>query len=223
MTTLSSKILQKNNIDLIAPDEVFTQIPTWNRYFLSNHGRLLHKNSKGKYVLINPSITKSGYLTYTLYGKTRTYKGKKVRDKNGKIKPNRTCKPAHRLVAMLYVDSQYPSNYTFNDLDAHHKDKNKTNNYYKNLMWLCVGKNGRKDHKFIDSIKKIALYNQETTKFHTYKDIELLCKRLNVDILELIDSIKFNNKLFKSQDGKWDVYHVNGHFIGIQFMKRKGE
>ena len=44
-------------------------------------------------------------------------------------------------------------------------------------------------------------------------------KRLDVDVLELIDSLRFNDKLFKSQDGKWDIYQVNNQFIGVQFYK----
>lgn len=221
MTTLTKATLSKNNIEPISLDEVFTQIPNWTRYFLSNHGRLVHKNNKDKYKIVNPSITKNGYYSYTLSKPARTYKGKKVRDKNGKTKNERMCTLANRLVAMIYVNSQYPKEYTLDDLHSHHKDKNRKNNYYKNLMWLCKTKNGRTDHDFIDSIKKISFYNQNTTHFHTYKDIELLCKRLDTDIMELIDSIKFNDKLFQSQDGKWEVYQVNDAFIGVQFYKRR--
>ncbi len=63
--TLSENILDRNNIELIAIDEVFTQIRNWNKYFFSNYGRLIHQNNKGKYCIVNPSITDGGYFTYT--------------------------------------------------------------------------------------------------------------------------------------------------------------
>ncbi len=218
--TLSEKQLQKNNIELIGKDEIFSQIPNWNKYFISNHGRLIHKNNKGRYTIVNPSITKGGYLSYTLSKPARNYKGDKVRDENGKPKNIRSCKPAQQLVAILYVNNPYPGEYTIEDLQIHHKDGNRINNYYKNLMFLCKSKNGRKDHDFIHSIKKVSLYNEETTNFHTYKDIDMLLKRIDTDVLEFIDSIRYNEKLFKSQDGKWDLYEVNGYFVGIQFFRK---
>lgn len=221
MTQLSEGTLAKNGIELIGADEIFTQIPRWDKYFISNHGRLIHKNSKRRYTIINPSITKGGYLTYTLSKPARNYRGEKVRDENGKPKTIRKCKPAQQLVAILYVNNPYYSGeYTIEDLQIHHKDGNRINNYYKNLMFLCKSKNRRKDHDFIHSIKKVSLYNEETTNYHTYRDIEMLLKRINTDVLEFIDTIRFNEKLFKSQDGKWDLYEVNGYFVGIQFFRK---
>ena len=71
---LSENLLIKNGIDLIETDEKFAQVAGWNKYFISNYGRLLHKNKKNKYTIVNPSITTGGYLTYTLAKPTRTYK-----------------------------------------------------------------------------------------------------------------------------------------------------
>lgn len=216
---LSNEILKENGIVLVGLDEIFTQIPKWKYYYLSNYGRLIHK-LKYKYVIVKPSVTDGGYLSYTLYKPSRKYNGKKVRDKNGNVKRKRSCECAHRLVTRMYTVNPYPeAEYTIEDLHAHHKDHNKQNNYYKNLMWLCKSKNNRTDHDFIHNIKKISLYNQEQCIFHAYNDIELLMKRLDVDVLELIDSLKFNDKLFKSQDGKWDIYQVNNQFVGVQFYK----
>ena len=75
--TLSENVLLKNGIELIELDEVFKQVTNWNKYYISNYGRLVHKNSKGKYNIVNPSITKGSYLTYTLNKPTRTYKGER--------------------------------------------------------------------------------------------------------------------------------------------------
>lgn len=87
-------------------------------------------------------------------------------------------------------------------------------------MYLCRNKNGRADHAFIHSIKKASIYNHEKGKFHTYKDIEMLLKRLNMDVLEFIDTLKYTEKLFS--EGNWDIYTVNGYTLGIQFYKNGG-
>mgnify|MGYP001851659796 CR=1 FL=1 len=217
---LSKRILQNNKIKLIERDEIFTQVPNWNKYFISNWGRLIHKNNKGRYTIVNPSITKGGYLTYTLSKPARKYRGKKVRNKAGSTKTIRECKPTHQMVAIIYVNNPYPiKDYSIKDLEVHHKDKSRTNNYFKNLMWLCKNKNGRTDHDFIHSIKKIALYNNEKATYHTYKDIDLLLNRLDIDVLEFIDTIKYSKTYIK--DGKWTTYNVNDYYVGIQYVKNK--
>lgn len=218
MMTISQKTLKKNNIGLLEIDEIFTRIPEWTKYFISNYGRLIHLKNDGGLNIVNPSISTGGYLTYTLSKPARRYKGKKVKDKYGYSRGERQCKNAHQLVAQVYIDHDYPEEYTIKDLQVHHKDKNRQNNHYKNLMYLSLKKNGRHDHEFIHGIKKVAYYNKDKDSFYTYRDIDLLLKRLDVNILEFIDTLKFNDRLFKSLNGKWDIYHVNGHFIGVQFF-----
>lgn len=217
MTTLSKKTLLKNNIGLLEIDEIFSRIPEWNKYFISNYGRLIRLKNDGTYNIVNPSISTGGYLTYTLSKPARKYNGRKVKNEYGYSRGERTCKNAHQLVAQVFVKSNYPAEYNIKDLQVHHKDKDRKNNYYKNLMYLCARKNGRNDHEFIHTLKKVAYYNKDKDSFYTYRDMDLLLKRLDVSILEFIDSIKYTDKLFTSQNGKWDVYFINGHFIGIQF------
>lgn len=217
MKVLTEKILKDNNITH-GLDEIFTQVPSWNRYFFSNYGRLIHKNNKGKYTLCKAVVTENGYINYTLSKPARNYNGEKVRNADGTPKRKRKSIFAHRMVAQMYVTNPYPkAEYTIDDLEVHHKDLNRQNNYFENLMWLCKTKNGRKDHDFIHSIKKIALYNEETTVYHTYKDIDLLLNRLDIDILELIDTLKYSE--IKIKDGKWTTYKVNGCYVGVQFTK----
>ena len=217
MKVLTEKILKDNNITH-GLDEIFTQVPSWNRYYFSNYGRLIHKNNKGKYTLCKAVVTENGYINYTLSKPARNYNGEKVRNADGTPKRKRKSIFAHRMVAQMYVTNPYPkAEYTIDDLEVHHKDLNRQNNYFENLMWLCKTKNGRKDHDFIHSIKKIALYNEETTVYHTYKDIDLLLNRLDIDILELIDTLKYSE--IKIKDGKWTTYKVNGCYVGVQFTK----
>ena len=193
-------------------------MPNWNKYYFSNYGRLIHKNNKGKYTLCKAVVTENGYINYTLSKPARNYNGEKVRNADGTPKRKRKSIFAHRMVAQMYVTNPYPkAEYTIDDLEVHHKDLNRQNNYFENLMWLCKTKNGRKDHDFIHSIKKIALYNEETTVYHTYKDIDLLLNRLDIDILELIDTLKYSE--IKIKDGKWTTYKVNGCYVGVQFTK----
>lgn len=179
---------------------------------------MIHKNNKGKYTLCKAVVTENGYINYTLSKPARNYNGEKVRNADGSTKRKRKSFFAHRMVAQMYVTNPYPrAEYTIDDLEVHHKDLNRQNNYFENLMWLCKTKNGRKDHDFIHSIKKIALYNEETTVYHTYKDIDLLLNRLDIDILELIDTLKYSE--IKIKDGKWTTYKVNGCYVGVQFTK----
>lgn len=220
---LSKKILSKNNIGLIQIDEIFSRIPEWTKYFISNYGRLIHQKNNGELNIVNPSINTGGYLTYTLSKPARNYKGRKVKNKYGFSRGERVCKNAHQLVAQVYINPDYPAEYNIKDLQVHHKDKNRKNNYYKNLMYLCEQKNGRHDHDFIHSIKKMAYYNQDTAKFYSYKDPQMLIKRIDVSLLEFIDHIKYSDKLFTSQDGKWDIFNINNHFIGIQFYKSSND
>ena len=87
-------------------------------------------------------------------------------------------------------------------------------------MWLANGKDGtRADHQFINTIKKIAVYNESNANYHTYKDIERLCKRIDTDILELIDILKDKDTV-KIKDGAWTTYKVNDFYVGIQFFTR---
>lgn len=178
---------------------------------------MIHKNNKGRYTIVNPSITKGGYLTYTLSKPARNYNKRKVRDENGNPKQLRVCKPAHVLVARLYVKSNYPeTEYTISELEVHHKDGNRINNYYKNLIYL-----NSKDHGFIHTIKKIALYKQSSGQFRTYKDIEVLAQKLNIDVLQLLENLKFSDRLFRHEG--WDIYKINDNFIGVKFRKEKAD
>lgn len=222
MKELSQRTIETNNIELVAPNEVFRQVPKYTKYFCSNYGRLLHQTSKG-YKLINPVINTGGYLSYSLSRPARKYRGEKVRNKNGKTNGRRTSTSANRLVSMLFNDNPYEEqgySYSIDDLDSHHKNHNRQDNRDTNLMWLASGKNDtRPDHGFINKIKKIALYDPNTAKYHTFRDVERLCKRINVDILELIDILK-DSKTPQIKDGDWTTYQVYDYFIGVQRFKR---
>lgn len=224
MKYLAKKLLQQSNIELIELDEVFVQVLYWTQYFISNYGRLVRKNNKNEgYHIIPPTITQGNYLTYKLSKPARKYRGKKVRDENGKPKSNSLTITANRLVALMFCKNPYEGKYDYSleCLDSHHKNHDRQNNHEKNLMLLANGKNGtRADHYFVNSIKRIAIYNEETCKYHSYKDIERLCKRVDLDILELIDVLK-DKDTPSITDGEWITYRVNEWYVGVQFYKKK--
>lgn len=217
MVTLSLKKLLENGIELIAKDEVFAKVENWNKYFISNHGRLIHKNSKGKYRIVNPSITSGGYLTYTLSKPARTYNGVKVRDAAGNVKTQIKCNSAQNMVARMFVYNPYPRmQYAIEDLQAHHKDRNRQNNYYKNLMWLST-----EDHGFVHRIKRIGVYNADTCKYRCSKDIESVLKKLKMDIIEFRKTVqKMNKDKLTVRDAHWTVYLINGVYVAIEYYKK---
>lgn len=217
MVTLSLKKLLENGIELIAKDEVFAKVENWNKYFISNHGRLIHKNRKGKYRIVNPSITSGGYLTYTLSKPARTYNGVKVRDAAGNVKTQIKCNSAQNMVARMFVYNPYPRmQYAIEDLQAHHKDKNRQNNYYKNLMWLST-----EDHGFVHRIKRIGVYNADTCKYRCSKDIESVLKKLKMDIIEFRKTVqKMNKDKLTVRDAHWTVYLINGVYVAIEYYKK---
>lgn len=219
---LSDRTLHKNGITLNYPDEIFVQIPRYDKYFISNYGRLLHRNNNG-FNFVKAVSDNNGYYHFSISKPARRYNNQVVRDKNGKPKKNTKHLFVHRMVAEIYINSQYPEEYTIKDLQVHHKDHDRGNNYYKNLMYLSKNKNGRTDHDLVNSFKKVAIYNQETTKFYSYNDIELLVNRVDVSLLEFLDAIRYADNTFTSQDGKWTMYNINGTFVGIQYYTKKSK
>lgn len=212
--TLSKKRLIENGIELIGTDEKFESVRGYGMYYISNYGRLIHQKKTGQLQIVNPSITNGGYLTYTIY---KTKNKKKRRKKGEKYVRKGVGFTANNLVARMFVYNPYPElEYAIEDLQVHHKDKNRTNNYYKNLMWLCKNKNGRKDHDFVHSIDKIGIYSEKTGKYRHYKDIEYILDRLEMNILEFIDYVKEveeNEEAY--QDGEYRVYDFDELTIGI--------
>lgn len=87
-------------------------IEDYDKYKISNFGRIKNKNNK----IIKQYINKSGYFCVKLY-------------KKGKHKEYRV----HRLVMITFQDNKN------RNLDINHKDGNKLNNNLNNLEW-CTHK-----------------------------------------------------------------------------------
>ena len=99
--------IKKSGIELIANNEVFVLVNGTNNYWISNHGRLVN-NLHGTF-----RMHKVGYAHFTLSGierKIETYTDK--------------------LVAEHFLEN--PDNYK----KIWHIDRDKSNCYYKNLVWV---------------------------------------------------------------------------------------
>lgn len=209
--SLSEKKLLENGITLTGWDELFTPIPNWNRYYISNYGVLLHMNKKKELKIVPAHPNNAGYLKYNLSKPTRKYNGKKLRDENGKTKGNTKNCYAHRLVAEVYVPILYPDyyGYTIEDLEVHHKDKNPQNNYYKNLIYLT-----KSHHKFIESIKRMGSYNTVTGKMYSYKDIERLADKAGMPVIDFIEYLLYGES---KQEGTLSIYDINEYHVAVEF------
>lgn len=102
----------------------------YTQYEISNKGRVKSlgrfvpsKNGSRRFVkekILNPSKTKNGYLSVSLY-----------RDKK------RIEKSVHRLVAEYFLENNCPDN----KIEVNHKDGNKSNNTLHNLEWCSSSEN----------------------------------------------------------------------------------
>lgn len=201
MTKLSYKRLLANGIDLIADNEIFTSIPNWNHYYISNHGRLIHESRKKNLNIVKPSFDKNtGYKTYTLSKPARYYSGQKVRDKNGRIKQQRQCISSHRLVAIVYVSNDYPASYRIEDMEVHHVNGNRTDNRDSNLLWVTS-----EDHGYIHTLHKIELMNTEGSGIFRKYNIKVAKDRLNLCTHDFVTMLKMakGNGMEKFQVGKY--------------------
>lgn len=209
MKKLNNKTLEKKNIGT-KKNEEFRQIPGWRNYYISNYGRLLRKRNNC-YREVSPSCLTNGYLAYTLSKPARRYRGQKVK-RNGKTKTIRQTTTAQRLVALMFNINYYDDT-NFSELEVHHKDGNRKNNYYKNLLLLR-----KQEHKFMDKIEKITLFNENTGKFRT-TDIEIIAKKLNLNVIEIIRALMVQECLYLSDN--YEIYNIVGGFIGVKKKREK--
>ena len=100
---------------------------TENKYFISNYGRV--KSYCGYIaIVLKPYLQQSGYLEV------------KINDKNLKI---------HQLVANHFCENRYKGTETKTEI--HHKNKNRQDNHFQNLIILSVAEH-HKEHSKKESI-----------------------------------------------------------------------
>ena len=156
--------------------EEFREIPDFERYFVSNLGRV-YDSKTNKFLGYKPD--KNGYLRVVL------------RHKNNKV----YYRFVHRLVAMLFIGN--PNNY----LIINHKDENKTNNIVSNLEWCDYRYNS--NYGAIQTKRRISCKNHIVCYC---KDKYIICasSRIASKLLK-IDNSQIS-KAVKSKKYYADVY-----------------
>jgi hypothetical protein len=103
------------NIELIAKDEVFLPVKIYDeiypKYLISNYGRLYSLKSNK---FLRQKTNQDGYMFVDIYVKRKVHHYK-----------------VHRLVAFNFVVNMQPDKFSI----VHHRDCNKRNNFYINLVW----------------------------------------------------------------------------------------
>ena len=112
------------NIELIADDEVFKEIEGYNRYRISNHGRIFSDKKE---------IKQSNHGGYSIVC---------IQSNDGHWK---TCR-VHRLIYATFHNIPY-DDFLLNTLTIDHIDGDKTNNHLSNLQMLTRGENTSKAWK----------------------------------------------------------------------------
>ena len=147
--------------------EIFRDVPGFENYLISNHGRIKRKYRKIKVLrgntlyqkeqkerFLKPMSDKDGYLKVDLYKTPKIHGPMRV----------------HRLVAMAFIDNS--ENKPF----INHKDGIKYNNMLDNLEWCTASENSLHAHKNM-------FYRTHTTKI---KPDEVLYIRANQDFMNCV-------------------------------------
>lgn len=185
---LSSKKLGLIPID---KDEKFIQCIIYSDYYVSNYGRII-SNKYNKFKLLSPKrIDSNGYIHYTLRHNAENIQ-----------------LLAHRIVALNWCKNNDPDS----KIEVHHIDKNKSNNYYKNLMWVS-----KAEHKLLD-LNYEVYFSKNGVKFHKFESIESIAQKAYIESTELYRIINSSPdyyfdrlKLFEIQDFE----PTNTYFIGV--------
>lgn len=159
-----------------------------DRYLIGTYGTVIDKY---KNKMVEPSLTKQGYLFTALY------------TKNGRI----PVVGVHRLVATNYVKNDYPDIRT----TVNHIDHDRTNNYYKNLEWLTLKENIRHANNFKE-------YKDERPEKVVYTDdqkhmvCKLLCEEKSIKVISSKTKVPENVIGFVKKRKIWKKISVHYNF-----------
>lgn len=110
------------------------------RYYISNYGNAFSLCGK-QWLQLSPSPDSKGYLEITI----------RYNDEEGnEIKQH--CR-IHQLVAEIFVPNEDPDKKTI----VHHRDGNRLNNHYSNLIWVDEAEHGKLHAELNTQRKKQAI------------------------------------------------------------------
>jgi len=142
-----------NALQILQPltGEHFTEIKGFDKYWISNHGRVLSWKHNIP-TFLQPSKDREGYLHVRIYRKGHS---------------SATLFKVHRLVALNFLKPS-PERPTVN-----HKDGDKQNNNASNLEWMTQQENilhGRLNGFITSKAKRVTVIFNDTTQI-TFKSI----------------------------------------------------
>lgn len=173
---------EQPNIPLIAEDEEFKPIKIngnfCSYYLISNHGRLY--STKTNKILTN---ILSGHPYYRV---------------NMHVDGKSITKDIHRMVAEAFVYNPNPEKYIYVN---HILEFEKTNNYYKNLIWVTPKENtnwgtcnARRAKKYC---KPVNQYDLCGNLLNTYKSIKEAQEKTGYNYTRLVQHISSGKPYYK--------------------------
>lgn len=202
--------------------EVFKDIEGFDRYQISNYGRVA-STAKGMLKFLKPQVDRLGYLHVRLYPSD---------DRFGKYKPsdnykNRGKRPklekVHRLVGEAFVEKPQEDIY----LEINHKDSDRKNNYYQNLEWVTRSQNIQHSYdvgnrnKLTEHLVKL---NRRPCKV-TYKDgsVEYYISVTHCALSTNVSAASLTTRLIKQDKGGEPIWGKLGFKIERCQELPKGE
>lgn len=174
-------------------DEIFVRHPDYENYYISQFGRVISMSyDKPKFLGLFQGGLKMEYLYFKAseQGETHTIS-------------------VHNAVARVFC----PNFWKDVPLQAHHLNKNTTDNYYRNLILLPV-----KLHRDCDRIKKMV----------SLKDGKMMPVNNPLDLLEST-GLTLEKIILPDSDGRkplpsmggYTVFDIDGNLIGYQYYPKR--
>ena len=173
------------NEKFFAPEEEkWVVCKDYPAYEVSNYGQV--RNIKSQKILSGKLMVSGGYYQVHLRSG--------VQSKNGKYIT------IHRLVAQAFCENDNPEKKYMVD----HIDRNKTNNYYKNLRWVTPSEN-KKNSGITENRKRIAkkktpivLVDKNNLQFiEEFSSPYEAHMKLKINVNNIINSIRQDKVFFK--------------------------
>lgn len=194
--TLPQKQIDDAEIALQSEDEIFVRHPDWHDYYVSQFGRAISVKDNRCNLL---AMTLGGQPGYQYFYYKFCEPGKKE-----------TSISAQRAVADIWCPNFWQDK-TGNKLQAHHLDRNKLNNNYKNIMLLPT-----KLHTIMNRVDCIYLNVKGESIEMTPYEIMLYT---GLTLTAIILGIKNSIPLEVSEDISY--FDMEGFIIAVKFSSQK--